>query len=835
MANSSSQVRQKLLQGSLDCVKKCQVRYGGQAELATGEDGNVVELCKQVEIILIHGLRDRDDSLGLAVMRNVRELVVGGEGVARNLWNLLKKELNPQEQQRFLLLNNISTDQGRARAWIRSSLNEQSLERFLQTLLKDITKLNFLYEEWALMRDPDRSGMLPSLAAGLTSVRFALKIDDPCLNSELEGVPQVLNSFSSLLPSFKPQPTSAKSSQPQIAQDIEDEHVIKTTKVRSRVKKKKLKSAAQVVSFDEKLVCPAEVADEAVAVDIYSPFSTQSTDDSFLFPEREKIHPDVSASGNNPFAPESYASDRSTSEFETLAPASYRSSTSSVLTTDREDFHDRRTDPPLTVRSATAELSPLTIDRDQLERLTLSYEPVNLTPGSMGSSEGGKDQDDIDIYNRSSTSGNPESDTKSDSSSSQFGSALTPVTNKDIGALFLVHPGTTCRESLDFESFEQADLDYAPSPSPSQELVLETANQSKLSANSDNISTCSGVSSRSNRSLGKDDLRKALLSVMEKKEELETQLKLLRSSLESEHNTTRDLKIELENVTQTKQEQIEKLESRNSILSRENELLKHQLKKYVGAVQKLRDGPQAYETLARLEIQNDSNEISGKYVDYHFEASEYEKKLIQVAEMHGELLEFNETLQRSVQTRDQVICRLRSELVELRGPLPEDQDNWDSSSLASSFSEVSVSNSSRVLVNIWVPSVFLAGAGSTRHHVYQVYIRIRDAEWNVYRRYNQFLELHHTARRTDPVVASFHFPPKKHLGNRSERFVESRRIQLQTYLRNIVNYMVGTHPTLANCPDKDTLVAILPFFSDAPDPTHDSSRRSRGSLTRLVI
>ena len=38
--------------------------------------------------------------------------------------------------------------------------------------------------------------------------------------------------------------------------------------------------------------------------------------------------------------------------------------------------------------------------------------------------------------------------------------------------------------------------------------------------------------------------------------------------------------------------EVEKLESRNSVLSRENELLKHQLKKYVGAVQKLRDGPQ---------------------------------------------------------------------------------------------------------------------------------------------------------------------------------------------------------------------------------------------------
>ena len=50
----------------------------------------------------------------------------------------------------------------------------------------------------------------------------------------------------------------------------------------------------------------------------------------------------------------------------------------------------------------------------------------------------------------------------------------------------------------------------------------------------------------------------------------------------------------------------------NSIL-RENELLKHQLKKYVGAVQKLRDGPQAHETLAQLE----GDYFVPKYVNLH--------------------------------------------------------------------------------------------------------------------------------------------------------------------------------------------------------------------------
>ena len=44
----------------------------------------------------------------------------------------------------------------------------------------------------------------------------------------------------------------------------------------------------------------------------------------------------------------------------------------------------------------------------------------------------------------------------------------------------------------------------------------------------------------------------------------------------------------------------------------------------------------------------------------------------------------------------------------------------------------------RSLINIWIPSVFLSGNGNhgpggAHYHVYQVYLRIRDEEWNIYR------------------------------------------------------------------------------------------------------
>ena len=50
--------------------------------------------------------------------------------------------------------------------------------------------------------------------------------------------------------------------------------------------------------------------------------------------------------------------------------------------------------------------------------------------------------------------------------------------------------------------------------------------------------------------------------------------------------------------------------------------------------------------------------------------------------------------------------------------------------------------------------------------VLQVYIRIRDDEWNIYRRYAQFYSLHKELKKYDAIVSTFDFPPKKTLGNK---------------------------------------------------------------------
>ena len=52
-------------------------------------------------------------------------------------WQYVKENLTKHEQDRFYTLKNITTDSGRGRAWMRSALNEHSLERNMHMILEN--------------------------------------------------------------------------------------------------------------------------------------------------------------------------------------------------------------------------------------------------------------------------------------------------------------------------------------------------------------------------------------------------------------------------------------------------------------------------------------------------------------------------------------------------------------------------------------------------------------------------------------------------------------------------------------------------------------------------
>uniref|UniRef100_A0A674NJY0 Sorting nexin 29 n=1 Tax=Takifugu rubripes TaxID=31033 RepID=A0A674NJY0_TAKRU len=309
------------------------------------------------------------------------------------------------------------------------------------------------------------------------------------------------------------------------------------------------------------------------------------------------------------------------------------------------------------------------------------------------------------------------------------------------------------------------------------------------------------------------ELRQATVAMMNRKDELEEQNASLRSLLDGEMEHSAGLRQETDLLKKKLAELEERHTARIQALSRENEVLKVQLKKYVGAVQMLkREGSQGNDDLSLLRSCEEQAPVPpNKFMgDVEELAASYERKLIEVAEMHGELIEFNERLYRSLMAKDHLIVQMRQELIDLRGPVPGDLSQTSDDPSLSDFE-----TAHRALINVWIPSVFLQGRAANAYHVYQVYIRIQDNEWNVYRRYTEFRELHNHLRTQFPQVHAFNFPPKKALGNKDAKFVEERRKQLQGYLRMVMNKLIQTLPELTARPTKETLLSLLPFYAPA--------------------
>ncbi|XP_058795776.1 sorting nexin-29 isoform X2 [Phymastichus coffea] len=271
-------------------------------------------------------------------------------------------------------------------------------------------------------------------------------------------------------------------------------------------------------------------------------------------------------------------------------------------------------------------------------------------------------------------------------------------------------------------------------------------------------------------------------------EALKLRLSALSEVIEQTRGEADSSKIQLARFQNQHQNYIEKCELQIQTLNRENELLRQQLRKYVTAVQLLKEN-----SAASVELKEDSS--SG----YHKESEQYQIKLIQVAEMHAELMELNARLTMQLNNKDRLVKLLQTELECLRGPINED-----------------VSTTAPFFIHIWIPSAFLTGQTSDIHHVYQIYIRIRDTEWNIYRRYAQFHALYRELKKQDSVITTFDFPPKKTIGNKDAKFVEDRRQKLQQWLRRIVNRLSHCSGAFSSNPTKQTLITLLPFFGDLP-------------------
>uniref|UniRef100_A0A8C1CLT2 Sorting nexin 29 n=1 Tax=Cyprinus carpio carpio TaxID=630221 RepID=A0A8C1CLT2_CYPCA len=655
--------RQNLLERLLDAVKQCQIRFGGRKEIASDSDSRVICLCAQFEAVLQHGLRK---SRGLALTAAAIKHAAGFSSKTEaelTFWFYVKEHLNRHELQRFYSLRNITSEQGRGRAWLRCALNEHSLERYLHMLLADHARLSAFYEDWAFVLDEERASMLPTMAAGLNSILFAINIDNTDLNGQGRGGSTV-------------------------------SHLLKeSTQGMSSL----WKESAQGVS-----TLLREIGTATAVVPGFIPRSDAPSDPLPVLPRNSGLR------------------------------------------------KERRRKKKIT--------NIISFDDD-------------LDAGAEDEDEAGED---VVRSLRKSMVGHVSSEEALDPPDS-----TSPVHNG------LIEPGI---------------IRWAETP-PQNGVLPDTKSIDNEEEEEDNIY---GKSRPEPPEEDHGNVEECVCYCC-----YTLWHRSLRNLLDGEMEHSAGLRQEVDSLKKRLAELEERHAAKVQALMRENEVLKVQLKKYVGAVQMLkREGSQGNEALT---IQRNCDSPlpapqNRSVADIEELAANYERKLVEVAEMHGELIEFNERLYRSLMAKDNLIGQMRQELIDLRGPVPGDLSQTSDDPSLSDFE-----TTQRALINVWIPSVFLQGRAANAYHVYQVYIRILDNEWNVYRRYAEFRVLHNYLRPQFPQVNTFNFPPKKAIGNKDAKFVEERRKQLQSYLRMVMNKLIQTLPEFTAQPTKETLLQLLPF------------------------
>ncbi|TKS90081.1 Sorting nexin-29 [Collichthys lucidus] len=802
--------RQNLLERLLDAVKQCQIRFGGRKEIATDSDSRVICLCAQFEAVLQHGLRK---SRGLALTAAALKQAAGFSSKVEaelTFWFYVKEHLNRHELQRFYSLRQISSELGRGRAWLRCALNEHSLERYLHTLLADRPRLGTYYEDWAFILDEERASMLPTMAAGLNSILFAINIDNTDLNGGVtrggggssvshllkestqgigslwkestQGVSSLLREISTataVVPGFTPRADGASDPLPVLPRSTSADSGLR----KERRRKKKI---TNIISFDDDLDGGAEDEEEGEE----DSQKTVAIRKSHTAPAQNSVE-----EGIDPLEP-----------VYSESPAQNGLSEPGIVSWVGSP-HPSRT-PPCTTPPLPDSKS---IDNEEEEEEEEMYKPRAQTQEEERLSS-----DQVVVGSLSSVSTWSPVQAMTDHSSSDILIPLNPtdpqpVSSVEDTAAFPAQCESTA-PMVNCESSRSLTFNMESSPL-TQPAPLST------------VLPTSGLP----ESMTVVELRQAIVAMMNRKDELEEQNTSLRSLLDGEMEHSAGLRQETDLLKRKLAELEERHTAKVQALARENEVLKVQLKKYVGAVQMLkREGSQGNDALSVLRSSEEQAPVpQNKFMgDIEELAASYERKLIEVAEMHGELIEFNERLYRSLMAKDHLIVQMRQELIDLRGPVPGDLSQTSDDPSLSDFE-----TAHRALINVWIPSVFLQGRAANAYHVYQVYIRILDNEWNVYRRYTEFRELHNHLRTQFPQVDTFNFPPKKAIGNKDAKFVEERRKQLQGYLRMVMNKLIQTLPEFTARPTKETLLSLLPFCLDTPQANDGGAKTPRSKTS----
>ncbi|XP_009669256.2 pleckstrin homology domain-containing family M member 2 isoform X3 [Struthio camelus] len=109
-------------------------------------------------------------------------LLYGLQDLSSGYWVLVVHFTRREAIKQIEVLQHVSTNLGRSRAWLYLALNENSLESYLRLFQENLSLLHKYYVKNALVCSHDHLTLFLTLVSGLEFIRFELDLDAPYLD-----------------------------------------------------------------------------------------------------------------------------------------------------------------------------------------------------------------------------------------------------------------------------------------------------------------------------------------------------------------------------------------------------------------------------------------------------------------------------------------------------------------------------------------------------------------------------------------------------------------------------------------------------------------------------
>lgn len=156
-------------------IRVIQEKIVGKTVITDDENSN--NLCSVLEAILIHGLKDKFSRKMSSVFGNNSEKIPEPQ-----FWAVVCSYSHKNVILEVKHFNQITTDIGRGRAWLRLALNDGLIMSYVGNMLSDKSSLQKHYNTTAYIRDEEQLDIMKQLLEGLNVFSFELSCNNSTLN-----------------------------------------------------------------------------------------------------------------------------------------------------------------------------------------------------------------------------------------------------------------------------------------------------------------------------------------------------------------------------------------------------------------------------------------------------------------------------------------------------------------------------------------------------------------------------------------------------------------------------------------------------------------------------